>query len=164
MHGGVQWGLTRAGTDLQTSGSHGVSADAGWEHFPHGADVGVRGFGPDRAAAFEQAALAMTATICHPADVVPRSTVDIECAAPDDEYLLVEWLDALVYEMATRGMLFSRFHVRISDHHLSAEAAGEPIDVARHQPAVEVKGATLTALRVRREASGCWIAECVIDV
>jgi SHS2 domain-containing protein len=30
---------------------------AGWEHFPHGADVGVRGFGATAAAAFEQAAL-----------------------------------------------------------------------------------------------------------
>lgn len=34
-----------------------------WEHFPHGADIGVRGFGPTMAAAFEQAALAMTAVV-----------------------------------------------------------------------------------------------------
>jgi hypothetical protein len=37
----------------------GVPADvsgepAGWEHFAHEADVGVRGFGPTREAAFEQ--------------------------------------------------------------------------------------------------------------
>jgi len=33
-----------------------------WEHFPHEADVGIRGFGATLAEAFEQAALAMSAT------------------------------------------------------------------------------------------------------
>ncbi|MBT9613287.1 MAG: archease, partial [Burkholderiales bacterium] len=35
-----------------------------WEHFTHGADIGVRGFGNTPSEAFEQAALAMTAVIC----------------------------------------------------------------------------------------------------
>ena len=35
--------------------------------------------------------------------------------------------------------------------------------MARHQPAVEVKGATWTGLRVAREG-GSWVAECVVDV
>lgn len=149
---------------MEARQSQGASAAAGWEHFPHGADVGVRGFGPDRETALEQAALAMTAAICDPADVTPAETVDIECTATDDEFLLAEWLNALVYEMATRGMLFSRFRVTIVNHILNAEVSGEPIDVSRHQPAVEVKGATLTALEVRREESGRWVAQCVIDV
>jgi SHS2 domain-containing protein len=41
---------------------------------------------------------------------------------------------------------------------------GEPVDVARHTPAVEVKGATLTELAVRQEADGTWVAQCVLDV
>jgi Archease protein family (MTH1598/TM1083)/tRNA-splicing ligase RtcB len=36
---------------------------AGWEHFPHDADVGVRGWGTSAAQAFEQAAYALTAVI-----------------------------------------------------------------------------------------------------
>ncbi len=35
--------------------------DRQWEHFPHHADVGVRGVGPTREAAFEEAARALTA-------------------------------------------------------------------------------------------------------
>ena len=35
---------------------------------------------------------------------------------------------------------------------LVARAFGEPVEVARHQPAVEVKGATWTGLRVARGA------------
>ena len=135
-----------------------------WEHFPHEADVGVRGRGASLAEAFEQAALAMTAAITNPAGVSPRTPVEIECAAPDEEILLVDWLNALVFEMASRRMLFSRFEVRIDGRRLRARAFGEPVDAARHQPAAEVKGATFTALRVAREASGEWLAQCVVDV
>lgn len=136
---------------------------ARWEHFEHGADVGVRGFGASKSESFEQAALALTAVITEPAGVEPRETVAIECEAPDDELLFAEWLNALIYEMATRRMLFSRFAVRIDGTRLRAEARGEPVDVARHHPAVEVKGATYTTLRVAR-AGDEWIAQTVVDV
>lgn len=136
---------------------------AGWEHFPHLADIGVRGFGPSKEAAFEQAALALTAALTDPESVAPRARVEIACRAPDDELLLAEWLNALIYEMATRKMLFSRFAVRIRDHALAGEAWGEAIDRARHAPAAEAKGATLTALKVAEE-DGVWVAQCVVDV
>lgn len=135
-----------------------------WEHFSHGADIGLRGMGRTRAEAFEQAALALTAVIVDPANVMAVQRVDIACTAPDDELLLVEWLNALVYEMATRRMLFGRFELKLDACHLSAEAWGEPVDVARHQPAVEVKGATCTALTVLSDAEGTWRAQCVVDV
>jgi len=126
--------------------------------------MGVRGIGPTKEAAFEHAALAMTAVITDPASVSPLQAVPIACEAPDDELLLVDWLNALVYEMATRKMLFSRFAVRLNGHALHATAWGEPVDVARHQPAVEVKGATYTELSVKYDQQGRWVAQCVVDV
>lgn len=135
----------------------------GWEHYPHGADIGVRGYGTSKAQAFEQAACALTAVVSDPATVEPREAVAICCDAPDDELLLVEWLNCLVYEMATRKMLFSRFVVRIDGGQLSAEALGERVDPARHDPAVEVKGATYTTLRLGCE-DGRWVAQTVVDV
>mgnify|MGYP003494344247 CR=1 FL=1 len=101
-----------------------------WEHFEHGADIGVRGFGASVAEAFEQAALALTAVITDPATVRPLERVQVQCEAPDNELLLAEWLNALVYEMATRGLLFSRYAVRLESDGLSGEAWGEPVDVA----------------------------------
>lgn len=134
-----------------------------WEHFRH-ADVGVRGIGPTKEAAFEQAAAAMTAVITDPSIVTPSALVPIVSEAPDDELLLAAWLNALIYEMALRKMLFSRFVVRINDHRLHANAWGEKVNVARHQPAVEVKGATYTELRVKQNEDGSWVAQCVVDV
>jgi len=135
-----------------------------WEHFPHGADIGVRGIGATRGEAFEEAALGLTAVVADPADVAARDSIEIHCAAPDDELLLADWLNALVYEMATRGALFGRFAVKLADHRLEATAWGEPVDRARHRPSVEVKGATYTALSVAQRDDGLWIAQCVVDV
>jgi tRNA nucleotidyltransferase (CCA-adding enzyme) len=135
-----------------------------WGHFHHEADVGVRGSGQSAAAAFEQAALAMTAVITDIEAVRCLDWVEVECEAPDLELLFADWLNALVYEMATRGMLFRRFEVAIDGTRLHGRACGEAVDMARHQPAVEVKGATYTALEVREEPPGHWRAQCVIDV
>ena len=135
-----------------------------WDHFHHEADIGVHGTGQTSAQAFEQAAIALTAVITEPETVVCRETLSIECEAPDLELLLVDWLNALVYEMATRKMLFSRFQVELSGTRLHATACGEPVDVARHQPAAEVKGATYTQLEVREDQPGSWRAQCVVDV
>jgi SHS2 domain-containing protein len=134
-----------------------------WEHYEHQADVGVRGFGGSIAEAFEQAALALTAAVTDLAAVRPLEEVRLHCEAPDAELLLAEWLNALVYEMATRRMLFSRFKVRLNETRLAADAWGEAVDRERHHPAVEVKGATYTTLRVAREGEG-WLAQTVIDV
>lgn len=138
--------------------------EAHWEHFAHQADVGVRGFGPTREAAFEQAALALTAAVCDPQTIREAKRVAIDCEAEDGEMLLPAWLNAVVYEMATRRMLFGRYRVAIDGNRLRGEAWGEPVDVKRHQPAVEVKGATVTELRVEQAPSGSWLAQCIIDV
>jgi SHS2 domain-containing protein len=135
-----------------------------WQHFAHGADIGVRGRGSTLADAFAAAAVGLTAVVTDPAKVTPRETVHVECAVPDQELLLHEWLNSLVFLMATRRMLFSRFDVHIAGDSLEADAWGEPIDIARHAPAVEVKGATLTELAVRKEPDGRWLAQCGVDV
>ncbi|MGA9032888.1 MAG: archease [Sulfuricaulis sp.] len=135
-----------------------------WEHFSHEADMGVRGIGNSKEEAFEQAAIAMSAVITDPAKISAVETVEIACAAPDDELLLVDWLNALIYEIATRKWLFSRFEVHIKNHVLTARAWGQPMDTGKHQLAVEIKGATYTALRVARESNGEWVAQCVVDV
>ena len=116
-----------------------------WEHFAHGADIGVRGIGPTPAAAFEQAALALTAVITDLEGVAVQTPIEIACTAPSDDLLFVDWLNALVYEMATRRMVFGAFAVGIDGPRLHATAWGERVDPRRHEPAVEIKGATYTA-------------------
>jgi len=136
----------------------------GWEHYSHGADIGVRGFGSSAEEAFEQAAMALTAVVADISDVRQSKTVEIHCDAPDLELLLVTWLNAIIYEMAVRNMLFSKYRVVLSGLSLTGTLVGESIDVERHQLAVEAKGATVTDLKVTCNNEGRWLAQCIVDV
>jgi SHS2 domain-containing protein len=135
-----------------------------WSHYEHEADIGVLGIGKTKADAFIQAALAMTAIITQLDMVCPDCKINIDCEAPDDELLFVDWLNALIYQMSTRKMLFSRFDVDIAPGHLHATAWGEKIDVDKHRPVVEIKGATYTTLSVHQDQQGNWHAQTVVDV
>ena len=108
--------------------------------------------------------VALAGVITDPSRVEAREEVMIKCEAPDPEVLLVDWLNALVYEMAVRRMILARFQVNIEGNQLHGRAWGEDTDVARHEPAVEVKGATYTDLFVGQNSSGDWVAQCVVDV
>jgi len=135
-----------------------------WEHFCHQADIGIRGVGASKEEAFEQAGLALTAVITEVNCLEAKELVKVVCEAPNDELLFVDWLNAVVYEMATRKMLFGRFQVHIDGARLEGKLWGQAVDVAKHQPAVEVKGATYTELQVKRGPHGAWTAQCVVDV
>jgi len=135
-----------------------------WEHYSHPADMGIRGFGPTREEAFAQAALALTAIITDLQTVEPKQHIEVSCEDQDDESLFVSWLNAIIYEMATRHMLFSKFEVNIESNQLRASAWGEKIDVQKHRPAVEVKAATYTDLKVKQNEDGTWMVQGVVDV
>jgi SHS2 domain-containing protein len=98
------------------------------------------------------------------AEVEANLAVEVRCEAPDLELLFVEWLHAIIYEMATRRMLFGHFAVTIEDSRLAGTLWGEAVNIERHAPACEPKGATYTALRVSRDAGGIWSPACVVDV
>lgn len=66
----------------------------------------------------------MTAIIADPNTVEPLERVRIECAAPEKELLLAEWLNCLIYAMATRRMLLSRFSIEIDGARLKGVAWG----------------------------------------
>jgi SHS2 domain-containing protein len=139
-------------------------AEARWELYSHPSDIGIRGLGPTREEAFAQAAMALTAVITDLEKVEPRQAVDIECKEQDDDLLFIDWLSSLLYEMDTRSMLFRRFEIEAVAGGLKARAWGEPVDVARHEPAVEVKAATYADLKAERKSDGIWVAQCIVDV
>lgn len=131
--------------------------------FDHGADIGVVGEGATLEEAFAAAAQAMFGIMVELDGVRPRQEVDIACSASDRELLFVSWLNALVAEADLRGLVFCEFDVKLLDGSLVGKARGEPFDASRHAPGVEVKGATLTELKVAHGPSG-WCAQTVVDV
>jgi len=100
-----------------------------WEHFAHEADIGIRGVGPSK-----EAALALTAVMADPRSVAPKQPVHIACRGPEDDLLLVDWLNALIFDMATRRILFGRFEVRPAAGQPEATAGGETVEVSIGPP------------------------------
>ena len=151
-----------------------------WEHFEHGADVGVRGVGATPSEAFSGAANALCALAGgDPSRVRPEREDELECDAPDLESLLVRFLNELIFRMSAHRMVYGEVASAVTrvpeGWRVEARAKGEPIDLERHEPTVEPKGATFMAARValeelpgraegdaRREPQ--WIAQCVVDV
>ncbi|MCX7749985.1 MAG: archease [Candidatus Bipolaricaulota bacterium] len=138
-----------------------------YEILDHTADAGVRGIGPTVEEAFAEAALGMFSLMADLDSVRPETEVPVEVQADSLEELLVAWLGELLRERDVRGMLFSRFAVRIAERdgrlHLSGRAWGEGIDPGRHRLGVEVKAATYAGVRVEQRGGG-WIAQCVVDL
>lgn len=135
-----------------------------WEHFEHAADIGLSAVADTRPDLFEAMGEALTALITEPGNVRTEQSVAICCEAPDDALLLADWINALVYEMATRRMLFGAWDVSLENHSLNATVSGERVDRKRHQPVVEVKGATFTELAVEQDDKGSWRGRCIVDV
>jgi len=139
-----------------------------WEHFEHGADVGVRGIGATPSEAFAGAALALCALVADPARVRADREESVECEAADLESLLVRFLNEVIYRMSAHRMVYGGFTAAVTDApegwRVAAIARGEPLDLERHEPTVEPKGATFMAARVAQEPDGTWIAQCVVDV
>lgn len=138
-----------------------------WRHLEHPSDIGVEGSGATLAEAFEQAALALTAVLTDPAGVRPEVPVEVRLTAPEPDLLFVDWLDAVVYAMGARRLLFGRFEVTLDEvphgWDLVATLWGEAVDPARHAPAVEVKGVTFSGLFVGPQDGG-YVARTVVDV
>src|SRR5512139_2720277 len=105
---------------------------APFENFAHDADVGVRGRGATLAEAFANAGRALTAVVTDPSSVREAQDVAITCEAGDVDSLFFDWMNALVFEIATRWVLFARYEVAIEGSRLEARAFGEPVDLGRH--------------------------------
>ncbi|EKE09059.1 MAG: hypothetical protein ACD_16C00217G0004 [uncultured bacterium] len=83
------------------------------ELFSHKADMGIRGIGPTFDQAFEQAGVALTNILIDPKQIKSEIRVSVSCAAPKIEVLFFDWINALIYEMAHKHLIFSRYHVII---------------------------------------------------
>ena len=134
-----------------------------WELYSHTADMGIRGFGDTMAQAFEAAAIAMVAVNVDPEKIEQKQKIEVTCTEQDNELLFIAWLNRLIYEMATRKMLFSKFRVVIKNGELTGYAWGEKLDLKKHEPVIEIKGISYSDLKVTQE-NGKWIAQCIVDI
>jgi SHS2 domain-containing protein len=135
-----------------------------YEFFEHTADLGLRVRAADLDTLFAEAARALFAAVVEaPAAVQPLRRIDVRLAGTDREYLLFDWLKALLYRFDAEHLVFGRFEAHVGDAGLTGAAWGEPLDPDRHALAHEVKAITYHGLRVEPTADG-WLAEVIVDI
>jgi SHS2 domain-containing protein len=139
-----------------------AAGDGRFGYFDHDADVGVIGRGQTLEEAFEAAAAAMFSIMTNLRTVGQVSTERIEFEEADVELALVRWLNLLLGVARSHAMVFAGFRLERDGVVWRGLASGERWRAALER-GVEVKGATLTMLKVEQHATG-WEARCVVDV
>ena len=123
----------------------------------HTADVGIVAYGADISQAFVNAARALFSLITELDDVEEVLYRDTELTASDEESLLVEWLNELIYLFDAEGIIFKRFDItKLNPTRLKARSYGEKVDSSRHKLKTGVKAATYHMLKVDKD-NGCKV-------
>lgn len=137
---------------------------SGYAYFDVEADIGVRAWGPTRAAALAQAALGVLALVVSPEDVDPRERREVRAQGDTPESLLVNWIDECLYVHEIEGFAVRDVAVvALTDTAVHGLLSGEPLDTRRHRTGTVVKAATLHDVRVSAEAGRHEVA-VVVDV
>jgi SHS2 domain-containing protein len=135
-----------------------------YQVFDHTADVGLRVFAPDRSSLFAEAARALFSLVVVNLDAVQAvEERRYELAGEQDEYLLFDWLNELLYTFETEHLLLCEFQIDLGPAGLRATGRGERVDRSRHELDHEVKAITYHGLKVERTGDG-WMAEVIVDI
>jgi len=129
----------------------------------HTADVSIIAYGADISQVFANAAKALSSLITELDDVEEILYRDIKLTAPDQESLLVEWLNELIYLFDAECIIFKRFDItELNNTRLKARSYGEKVDSSKHRLKIGVKAATYHMLKIDKD-NGCK-AQVLFDI
>ena len=130
----------------------------------HTADIGIAAYGADIKQAFANAALGLFSLIADLTNVGENVERSVELWAEDEESLLVEWLNELIYIFDVEHIIFKRFEIdNLTRNYLKARCFGEEIERARHKLKMGVKAATYYMLKITKDDDG-YKAQVIFDV
>ena len=137
---------------------------AKYRQLPHTADLAWRIRGGSLPELFENAAGALVATMTDRRYIRRLEKREIAVESPDQEALLVDWLNHLLYLFDVAGFLGREFQVTaLTDRRLQATAWGERFDPERHPEKTAIKAATYHHLEIVPRGDG-WQATVILDL
>jgi len=135
-----------------------------FEIIDHTADVGVIVYGVDIKQLFSNAALALFSLITEPESIGEQLQRHVEIVSEDNDSLLVEWLNELIYLFDAEHILFSRCDIEnLSNTQIKATCYGEGFDPLKHKIKTGVKAATYHMLRINKNDYG-YEVQIIFDV
>lgn len=138
--------------------------DKPFEIFDHTADIGIIAYGAHINELFANAALGLFSLMVDVDSLKEDIEHAVELSAEDDESLLVEWLNELIYTFDVERLAFKRFEIdELKGNTLKARCFGEKIDPKRHKVAREIKAATYHMLQINKQNS-VYQARIIFDI
>jgi SHS2 domain-containing protein len=139
-----------------------------FEFMEHTADIYIRAHGQTMQEAYENAALAMFETITNTDKVAQTYEDSLEVEAEDQYALLYNWLEALLVNSETKGMLYSKFQITswketAENFAIKAKIWGEKFDPQKHLQKVAVKAVTYHLMVIIREVDRVTL-EFILDI
>ena len=128
-----------------------------FEILNHTADVGIIAYGANIKQAFANAARGLFSLITELDDVQEVLHRDVKVSAADEESLLVEWLNELIFLFDVENIIFKRFDItQLNSTQLKARSYGEKVDTSKHKLKMGVKAATYHMLKIS-QGDGCKV-------
>jgi SHS2 domain-containing protein len=138
--------------------------EARFEILEHTADIGIRVTAPTLPELFAAAGEALVAVVLDPSRIDQNQEYPIEATGEDNESLLVNWLNEVVYLLDGARVAPAKFTLdELTDTRVRGRASGEPRDNDKHPHRIVVKAATYHQLRLER-SSGEWRADVFLDI
>lgn len=131
------------------------------------ADSAFLAYGKNPEELFENSALALFEVMAKTKEVSWARGYKLELRSSNLEDLLFDFLSELVFIKDEKGMVFSKFKVKIKrlfrGYKLDAEVFGEKIDPKRHNLKVDVKAVTRHLFKIKKEEDK-FVAQVVLDI
>ena len=126
-------------------------ADLRFKPLEHPSDIGIIAFGKNPKEIFENAGFGLFSLIGDLSNVEGKEHFLIKIEGDDQEALLVNWLNELLFYYDTKSVLLKAFKIKkLSNKQLEAEVKGEKIDLDKHTVYKSVKAATYNQLQISK--------------
>ena len=134
--------------------------DKRFEEIAHTADLAMRAYGRDMKELFANAAYGMFSLMADLSAITPVVHRRVHLQAPDQEALLVDWLNELLYLHEAEGEVYSSFDIQaLSPTELSATVEGDKTEAVTKV----IKAATFHDLEITKTEDG-YAATITFDI
>jgi len=121
----------------------------------HTADIGITAYGADTKELFVNAAIGLFSLMTDLDNIKDNTQKKIELTAEDEEVLLVEWLNELIYIFEVEHLVFKRLEIdELDKNKIKAMCYGEKIKPSHDTLKREIKAATYHMLRITKGDKG----------
>ena len=132
-----------------------------FEFLEHTSDIKLKIYGDTLNEIFENSVLAFSSYIAREEKIKSRKSKIVEVSGRDNESLLYNFLDELIYLLDADEFIASKAKVTLRGNNLIAEVFGD--NTKDYKGLSQIKAATYSEMYIKKTSKG-WEAQFVLDV